>query len=403
MNVNDLPLVSTLLSADDLVNKWGVPCVGVLFIIVDGFLWLANRQQNDRSVAHWITRLSVPMLALVVVSLFALFIVVSNNFVTDKASEYRGLAYLGFYVLLWIEVLLIYLSYYLIYYLHHHFLYRRLLQEKGFFHYLMGAVAILLLLSPVYAQLISWMPLVKSLKLHTVGLLPSVFADINFIIPIGIFILSLPFIMLQEWYQRQHTISELEKEKTMTELDLLKQQINPHFFFNTLNNLYAMSLTQDEETPDTILKLSELMRYVIYQGQQAEVPLQSEIKYLQDYLDLQQIRLHQQADISFYIHNEQADLMVAPLLFIILLENAFKHGIEPAEEASFLAIELTVSDRQLIFKCRNSKAASATADKTSGIGLQNLRRRLELLYPDRHELQLQTREKEYVATLKLKL
>jgi sensor histidine kinase YesM len=385
------------------VNQWGVPFVGLLFILADGFLWVANRKQRDPSKAHWINRLSVPMLAVVVVSLFAFLLVLSSNFISDKATEYKGLAYLGFYLFLWIEVLLIYLSYYLIYYLHHHFLYRHLLQEKGFFHYLMGAVAMLLLLSPLYSQLIVWMPLVASLKLHTVGLLPNAFADINYIVPTSVFFLSLPFIMLQEWYKRQHTISELEREKTATELDLLKQQINPHFFFNTLNNLYAMSLTQDEETPETILKLSELMRYVIYQGQQEQVPIKAEIKYLQDYLDLQQIRLHQQAKINFQVDTKKADLTVAPLLFIILLENAFKHGIEPAEEASFLDIELTTSDSLLTFSCRNSIAEVATGEKKSGIGLQNLGRRLEILYPDRHELTLEASDKDFTATLKLKL
>lgn len=403
VSVNDLPFVGLLLETGNLVNQWGVPLLGCLFLVAEFFLWLAHLRQQERNRAHWITRLSVPVLAVVVVSLFALFVIISNNYVTEQALAYSGLTYLGFYLFLWIEVALIYLSYYLIYYIHHHFLYKRLLQEKGFFHYLMGAVAVLLLLAPVYSQLIVWMPWVKSLKLHTVGLVPNAFADINYIIPLFVFILSLPFIMLQEWYQRQYALSELAKEKKATELNLLKQQINPHFFFNTLNNLYAMSLTQDEDTSETILKLSELMRYVIYQGQQEQVTLKAEIKYLQDYLDLQQIRLHQKAKIRFQIDVEQDELWIAPLLFIIPVENAFKHEIELAEETSFLEIDLKKDPEWLSFSCRNSRVATTSSENSMGIGLQNLKRRLELLYPQKHELIIRTTNTDYTAIIKLKL
>ncbi|MEM1216789.1 MAG: histidine kinase [Bacteroidota bacterium] len=172
-------------------------------------------------------------------------------------------------------------------------------------------------------------------------------------------------------------------------------------FFNTLNNLYAMSITQDEAAPETVLRLSELMRYVIYQGQKEEVPLAAEIKYLQDYLELQQIRLAPSVNLQFTqdLHDEQQ--MVPPLLFIILLENAFKHGIEPAPEDAFLRIDLQTTATELSFCCTNSVDPDYESTHPTGIGLTNLRRRLALRFPARHTLRSEATADTYTAILTL--
>ena len=141
-----------------------------------------------------------------------------------------------------------------------------------------------------------------------------------------------PIILTVQWFKQSNEIADLEREKSATELNLLKQQINPDIFINTLNNLYALSLTKDEKTPEVILQLSELMRYVIKRGKEEVVPILEEIKYIEDYVWLQNIRLHKKLDFSFEKNIDDLSLKIPPLLFINLVENAFKHGIEPAEE-----------------------------------------------------------------------
>lgn len=128
--------------------------------------------------------------------------------------------------------------------------------------------------------------------------------------PVLIILLSAPVLVALQWYEQDNQIVNLQKEKSETELNFLKQQINPHFFFNTLNNLYALSITKDQQTPEVILQLSELMRYVIYKGKEESVSLKEEIKYIEDYIQLQQIRLHKQLDFQFdktMINGEQSN------------------------------------------------------------------------------------------------
>lgn len=218
----------------------------------------------------------------------------------------------------------------------------------------------------------------------------------------GIMVVSLPIVLALQWARQNSRIIALEKEKTQTELDLLKQQLNPHFFFNTLNNLYALSLQQAKEAPESILRLSELMRYVIYSGNKALVGIAEEVKYIQDYLQLQQLRLRRNLSLTFEIDIDDETQPIAPLLLIIFVENAFKHGIEPAEEGAVLKLFLTCKAGELYFSCENSFEQPA-AGKAPGIGLMNLERRLALLYPGAHLLKTAINKPIFKAELYLKL
>jgi len=213
--------------------------------------------------------------------------------------------------------------------------------------------------------------------------------------------LTLPILLSLQWTKQNSQIVGLEKEKTRTELDLLKLQLNPHFFFNTLNNLYALSLQQSPKTPESILQLSELMRYVIYKGQQPLVRIEEEVKYLTDYLQLQQIRLRKNLDLKFEKNEIESQHTLAPLLLIVLLENAFKHGIEVSEDAAFLHLELSCTNEKLYFCCENSFEPQASNE--NGIGLSNLKRRLLLLYPEKHKLDTFTKNNTFTAVLELDL
>lgn len=217
---------------------------------------------------------------------------------------------------------------------------------------------------------------------------------------IFILLLSLPVVLAQQWSRQNNRIMALEKEKVETELDLLKQQLNPHFFFNTLNNLYALSLQQSKQTPESILQLSELMRYVIYKAKDDRVPPGDEVKYIEDYIQLQQIRLKRSPDIRFSQDIAADTPAVAPLLLIVLVENAFKHGIEPAEENAFLHVHLTTTNNRLHFSCINSFEQESGS---TGIGLENLKRRLQLLYPGKHILKTEKENHIFKAELQLDL
>lgn len=144
------------------------------------------------------------------------------------------------------------------------------------------------------------------------------------------------------------------------------------------------------------------MRFVIYKGREESVRLKEEIRYLEDYIDLQSIRLQKAADLRFTTEVAEGNLPIPPMLLIVLLENAFKHGVEPAEEACFLHAHVVATEHHITFSCHNSRPADLPASPP-GIGLENLRRRLALLYPDRHELSIQETATDYLVTLSLKL
>ncbi len=296
------------------------------------------------------------------------------------------------------QFMCIYLCGYLLYYINSKLLVAKVLKEKGIVIYVMSVFAAIAILYPVLGQLLLLLPVNN--------LLGGLFSDNPFILENafgGLLIVfsTLPVVLALQWSKQNNRIVSLEKEKNRTELDLLKQQLNPHFFFNTLNNLYALSLQQSKQTPESILQLSELMRYVIYKGNEATVPIREEIKYIEDYLQLQQMRLRMPLDLQFSrkIGNEMQQ--VPPMLLIVFIENAFKHGIEPADNPAFLHLHLTCNDNELYFSCENSFEPGATGN--AGIGLDNLRKRLALLYPGRHVIKTAAKNHTFKAEMQLDL
>jgi len=171
---------------------------------------------------------------------------------------------------------------------------------------------------------------------------------------------------------------------------------------NTLNNLYALSLNKSDQTPEMIMRLSELMRYVLYHGNTDRVQLMDEISYIEDYLELQQMRVHQPLDLTFQKEITDSTLEFPPLMLIVLVENAFKHGIEPDDGPSFLSIELKTTVKHLHFTCENS-IPKTNQHKKPGIGLENLERRLELQFPGRFDLQITHDRDSFKAELVIQL
>lgn len=204
------------------------------------------------------------------------------------------------------------------------------------------------------------------------------------------------------WFIKQIvSLIKLKNEKTKTELLHLKSQVNPHFFFNMLNNLYGLVGTDAKKAQDLILKLSEMMRYSIYEGEKEVVTLKAEVDYLKNYIVLHKMRYHKQIDVQFKVEIED-DYKVMPLLFIILLENAFKHGIENLNEDAYVYLNMKTNDKEVFFEIENNFDILQLKEE-NGIGLINLKRRLELVYLKKHSLSFSATENVYKAKLTLQL
>lgn len=193
-------------------------------------------------------------------------------------------------------------------------------------------------------------------------------------------------------------ISRLKNERMQVELALLKNQVSPHFLFNTLNNLYGLVAKDTQKSRELILNLSELLRYTIYESEKETTAIGDEILLLKNYIELHKMRYHKEVRIEFTCNTDEKQ-QVIPLLFIILLENAFKHGVESLRKNASIKINLITSQNHLSFTIENNYQKKNTEP---GIGLKNLKRRLELTYPNRHELTFSITETEYRAKLILK-
>jgi LytS/YehU family sensor histidine kinase len=203
------------------------------------------------------------------------------------------------------------------------------------------------------------------------------------------------------WLVRQIIfIAQIKNEKVKMELIHLQSQVNPHFFFNMLNNLYGLVGTDANKAQELILKLSEMMRYSIYEGEKSKVTLRKEVEYLKNYVELHKMRYHKKIEIDFNSQIEK-NHQVIPLLFIILLENAFKHGVENLRQEAFVHIEISSSADEVKLSIENNFDISQAKTET-GIGLKNLKRRLELAYPHQHNLSFEIKENIYKAQLTLK-
>jgi hypothetical protein len=189
-----------------------------------------------------------------------------------------------------------------------------------------------------------------------------------------------------------------ESEKARAELSFLKAQINPHFLFNTLNNIYSLSLLKNEKTPDAIMKLSNIMRYVTDEVHQDFVPLKDELDCITDYIYLQQLRLGKNVQLCFEITGDREDREIAPLLLMTFIENVFKHGVSN-HETSELRIHLSVEETQLVFTSHNKIFLASEQLERAGQGIENAKKRLQLLYPGKHSLQIENADGYYNVKL----
>jgi LytS/YehU family sensor histidine kinase len=199
-------------------------------------------------------------------------------------------------------------------------------------------------------------------------------------------------------------LKEIENKQLKAELNILKSQVNPHFLFNTLNNLYGL-ITQNEnqKAAEITLKLAELTRYLLESSKKEKVSIKRELQFIEDYLCLEKIRLSNNTDIKFDVSGIEEEMFVAPLLFIPLVENAFKHGLQTVTEKSFAHFSLAIQGDDLFFEAKNSIGKKFQNYSTSGTGITNLKNRLQLIYPEKHQLDIENTANFYKVTLHLEL
>ena len=194
---------------------------------------------------------------------------------------------------------------------------------------------------------------------------------------------------------------EREKHYLETELKFLKSQIQPHFFFNTLNNIYSLTLNRSEQAPEVILKLSDIMSYILYDSTAPLVPLAKEIDYLRNYVDVEQLRFGNRLSVSFHIDGPVDAAEIPPMILILFLENSFKHGVKNNISRIHLAIDLRLADGYLHFQVENPAPEEETTGESKGIGLKNVRRRLDLLYGKRYSLDIREDNRLFIVHLKM--
>ena len=293
------------------------------------------------------------------------------------------------------------LFYIAIYYANSEFLIPKYLKPNKLWTYLFGLIGIALVLTPIKIfilflkyknfpddqdNLISNQSYYYLISLMTAG--------ISTIVKIS-----------SDWLRQTQTQRDLETRTMQTELNFLKSQINPHFLFNTLNSLYALTLKKSDEAPEVVIKLSEMMRYMLYECNEPEVPLSKEVNYIRNYLDLERLR-HKDLDIKFEVEGELGDLKIAPLIFIAFIENAFKHGASNHISAGFVHIHIYLDAGELNLYVENSKPEKQPTQehrRSGGIGLVNVRRRLAILYKNNYNLEVHDKPNTYGVNLWMKI
>lgn len=211
--------------------------------------------------------------------------------------------------------------------------------------------------------------------------------------------------LLIYWYEQKQQTLEAEKQKTVAELQLLKAQLHPHFLFNTLNNLYSYTLEESPRCPEIVLKLSELLRFMIYESNTPKMPLKTEIQVLQNYISLEEMRYGDRLDISVSIDGDIEKYQIAPFLLLPFLENAFKHGTSKQLDQCWISLNISILNSEMEFKLVNSIEPQTDEEqiKPGGLGLMNVKKRLELLYKNKHSLETKRLEEVFVVTLAITL
>ena len=289
------------------------------------------------------------------------------------------------------------------------FLIPRFLETRKFFMYGLLMIVVVLLNGGILVSLMRLFPDFSP---------PFILKDrpsYMFVLPMAFMQLSLVAVTSALHFMRENlrlqqealSVIDLESRQLKAELDSLKAQVNPHFLFNSLNNIYSHSLLESPQTPELILKLSGLLNYIIYECQDEQVHLEKEMEFLTNYIALEKVRIDESVEVDLKMDVPDTSMMIAPLLFVPLIENAFKHGANISSGQPFIHVELKQEQGELTFQCTNLQdnyEDDTTGDEAvGGIGLENVRKRLDLIYPGKHRFEIRDDGVQFMVDLSISI
>lgn len=212
------------------------------------------------------------------------------------------------------------------------------------------------------------------------------------------------FYFLRAWYEQQRTTQQLQKDKAEAQLELLKSQVQPHFIFNTLNNIYSYAQQNNQQTPELIYRLSALLSYMLYDSRQTTISLGKELEYINNYIELEKIRYGKRLDVSLNVFDPVDHFRIAPLLLLPLIENSFKHGVSNNIKDAWIRMDIALKDEWLSVKIENScdEQHNGNGSSRNGIGLENVKKRLDILYQDNYEFKCIRENDSFLTILKIK-
>lgn len=302
----------------------------------------------------------------------------------------------GFYIL---HIIYAYL---VVYYFYPEFLVKKRIFKFGMWIFILTVLSYLLFVINLLWQSDTLINFTRDKNL----LLKTWYFSMNFISmgPPVVCAMFLTFKMLKNFYIKMEEKISLTKENANAELQLLKAQVHPHFLFNTLNNIYSFALTKSTQAPKLVMNLSNTIRYMVYDCDAPLVPLEKEIKMLNDYIELEKVRYGSRLKTKISIQGDYQNKLIAPLLLIPFAENSFKHGTSKMLRHPWMKLHILVQENTLSFELSNSKPLEASmANGKNGIGLKNVQKRLALLYPSKHELTISSTEDEYAVKMSIPL
>ena len=290
-------------------------------------------------------------------------------------------------------------------YFHLYVLVPSLLNKKKYIPYFLITISLVMLYSVCNYSLLQILPAtwIHQLLLSFVHRITPMYDVLE-----GVIVLLLTYALKYTLiaFITQNELLRLQKEKIQLELNALKAQVNPHFLFNTLNNLYSLTLKNSNKSSEVVLKLSDIMRYVLYQSNEATVPLIKELNFISNYIELQRIRYPENYKIDYSVTGTVNGQMIAPLLLIDFIENGFKHGLDKRFNDGWVRVKIIIENNRMEFDAVNSKGLTdegGLIPSSNGIGLTNIKKRLELMYRGKSELKINDGEEEYHVHLNLEL
>lgn len=294
---------------------------------------------------------------------------------------------------------LLYFNYLAAAFVINYFLLQKFFYQKQFFRFAIGVVLVLLVMILIEELVLEpWL----FAGTRRAARFPGIVYSLMYVVP-----MLMVFVGFKAVWDMQRKQTELEQLKSaigQSQLQFLKSQINPHFLFNNLNNLYSYSLESSPKVPKIILELSSLLRYMLYDCQEEKVLLSKEIEFLENFVRLQELQIEERGNVTFNVSGIPSNKRIAPLILIVFIENCFKHSTASQSDLISVSIALTIDNDTLTLNCTNSFSPDGNTNQlASGIGLENVKKRLALLYPNAHNLSISKREKEYEANLILNL